>query len=222
MQGERAEVGGEILQIHGGAPGKGAQLLVEPGGVGADAGGVDDEEEFFGLDLIDVKVVNRAAALIAHQGVLALAVLQFADVVGQDAVEEFRGGAAAHDDLAHVGNIEQSGGGAHGLVFIEDAGVVQGHFPAAEINQAGAQFLVGGEEWRSLKHKFPMSSWCDYIWFGLRAAIKIRAAAEEKWRMKSAFPPHPHFSTFICSLGTFRSPVTRCSVASTRALGPQA
>ena len=163
LQCQRAEIGGEVLQIHVGAPGKGGQLLVQPGGVRADARGVDDEEEFLRLDLIDVEVVNRAAALVAHERVLALPGLQFADVIGQHAVEEFRRRAAAHHDFAHVRDVEQSGGGAHGVVLLQDAGVMERHFPAAEINQARAQFLVGGEKWGSLKHEIAMSSCCDYI-----------------------------------------------------------
>ena len=193
LQGQRAEISGQILQIHVGPPGKRRQLGAQPGGVRAGAGGVDDEEELLGLDLIDVEVVNRAAALVAHEGVLALAALEFADVVGQDAVEEFGSGAAAHHDFAHVGYVKQAGGGADGVMFFEDAGVMQGHFPAAEFNQAGAQFLMDGKEWRSLKHEISVSLLWDYIWF---------PAPDRHKNMRS---PYPHFSTFICSWGTFRS-----------------
>jgi hypothetical protein len=57
-----------------------------------------------------------------------------------------------------VGNIKETGGGADSAVFLHDAGVLDGHFPPPEINQAGAQFLVGRVKWRSLQHGFSISA----------------------------------------------------------------
>jgi hypothetical protein len=37
-------------------------------------------------------------------------------------------------------------------MFVHDAGVVDGHFPSAELDDLAAQFLVGAKEWRSFQH----------------------------------------------------------------------
>ena len=53
---------------------------------------------------------------------------------------------AADGDFAHVGDVENAGGVADGEMFVHDAGVLDRHFPAAEINQLRAEFLVRGKE----------------------------------------------------------------------------
>ena len=40
-----------------------------------------------------------------------------------------------------------------GQMLLDDAGVLHRHFPAAKINQLGAEFLMGGEKWRAFKHE---------------------------------------------------------------------
>jgi hypothetical protein len=45
-----------------------------------------------------------------------------------------------------VTDIENSGGGAHGHVFINRAAVLNGHFPAAEFDHSSAKTAVRGIE----------------------------------------------------------------------------
>jgi hypothetical protein len=49
-------------------------------------------------------------------------------------------------------NVENSGGTADGEMFVGDAGILDGHFPAAEINQFGTELLVGGKQWSAFQH----------------------------------------------------------------------
>jgi hypothetical protein len=45
-----------------------------------------------------------------------------------------------------VRNVENAGGIADGEMFVGDAGVLDGHLPAAEVNEFGAEFLVSGKK----------------------------------------------------------------------------
>jgi hypothetical protein len=53
-----------------------------------------------------------------------------------------------------VGDIKDAGGRSDGLVFVNDTGVLHGHFPAAEFNQARAEFLMRGKKWCAFQHDF--------------------------------------------------------------------
>ena len=95
---------------------------------------------------IDDQVIDHAALFVQHQRVLPLPDGEFRDIVGEEVVEECPGVRAADEKFAHVGDIENPGGFADSFVFLDDAGVLHGHIPAAEIDEPRAQFLVGGEE----------------------------------------------------------------------------
>lgn len=112
----------------------GGKFGFEPEDVGLDAGGVDDKKIFVFADAIGVEVVDDAAFCVAHEGVLAGADGEFADVVGEGAIEEIGGAGAGEERFAHVGDVEDAGGVADGLVFVGDGGVLDGHFPAAELD----------------------------------------------------------------------------------------
>ncbi len=45
-------------------------------------------------------------------------------------------------DDAHVRDVEDAGGAAHGVVLADLRAVLDGHVPAAEIDEAGAQLVV--------------------------------------------------------------------------------
>ena len=53
---------------------------------------------------------------------MAPAVGELADVVGDQALHGLGGARPAEPDLAHVRDVEEAGGRAHGLVLVEDAG----------------------------------------------------------------------------------------------------
>ncbi len=69
---------------------------------------------------------------------------------------EFRNASApraADGDFAHVRDVENAGGVAHGEMLVGDAGVLHGHLPAAEINQLRAEFLVRGKKCGAFEHE---------------------------------------------------------------------
>src|ERR1035437_479057 len=70
-----------VLELHLAAPGERGELLLQPRYVGVDAGSVADEQVFAGGEAVGVKIIDDAAALVAHQGILTLAGRQFAEVV---------------------------------------------------------------------------------------------------------------------------------------------
>ena len=82
---------------------------------------------------------------------MALAWGEAVDVVGEELVEPVGGVGAADEDLAHVGDIEDAGVGADGVVFVEDGGVLDWHVPSGEGDEACAERLVGGFEGRVLE-----------------------------------------------------------------------
>ena len=53
-------------------------------------------------------------------------------------MEEIVGRRAFDEDFSHVAHIEQADRLADGHVFLDDARVLEGHLPAAELNEACA------------------------------------------------------------------------------------
>ena len=104
--------------------------------------GVDAEEEGIVRHFVDQDIVHEAAVFIKQAGVLRLPVLQFRDGVGGGEVHEFHGFRAANLDLAHVADVEHTYGFAHGMVLIDEARVLDGHVPAAEIDHLRARGAV--------------------------------------------------------------------------------
>jgi hypothetical protein len=51
----------------------------------------------------------------------------------------FSASAAGDLDLAHVADVEEPRARPHGHVLVGDAGVLDGHVPAAEFDHAGAE-----------------------------------------------------------------------------------
>jgi len=50
-----------------------------------------------------------------------------------------------------VGNIEHSGAGADGHVFVDDAGILDGHVPPAEFDHPRPERAMPGMQWRFLQ-----------------------------------------------------------------------
>ena len=88
-------------------------------------------------DFVDQDVVDESAVFVEQPGILRLADLQSGRVVSRDVIDEGAGLRPADFDLAHVADVEQAHGFAHGMVLVEDAGVLDGHVPAAEIDHFG-------------------------------------------------------------------------------------
>lgn len=124
----------------------GGEVALHPVVVGLDHGGVDDEEKGFRVGAIEEEVVEDTAGFKQEEGVLALAGGEFGDVVGEEPVEVGERVWAGDPEFAHVGDIKEAGLGANGVVFLEDAGVLDGHEPAAEGDHSGTEAAVDGIE----------------------------------------------------------------------------
>ncbi len=127
-------------------PGMWPMLLADPGDVLLAGAGVDDDEVVVVGELVEDDVVDEGAVGVEHGGVVGLADLQFAAVVHEQALEGGEGAGAAELDVAHVGDVEEADGGADGHVLGDEAGVLDGHVPAAEVDHFGFVAAVGGVE----------------------------------------------------------------------------
>src|SRR5262249_15345561 len=54
-------------------------------------------------------------------------------------------------ELAHVAHVEEPNGRAHAPVLLDDARILDGHFPATELDHPSAGLHVSGVEGRSLQ-----------------------------------------------------------------------
>ena len=113
-------------------------------------GGVDAQEVVIVGDFVDQDVVDETAVSIEQRRILGLAELEFRRVVDGDVLHQIERLRAAHFDLAHVADVEQSHALAHGAMLVEDACVFDGHVPAAEVDHLGAYGTMDGVE-RSLE-----------------------------------------------------------------------
>src|SRR4029453_12627509 len=104
--------------------------------------GVRNHQEFVGATTVGDEVVDDAAVFLADQRVLALALGHGGNFAYQRIVQDRRRVRSGDPDFAHVGEVEQAGGLADGVVLGQLGGVLKGHLPAAEIREGRAQFLV--------------------------------------------------------------------------------
>jgi len=101
-----------------------------------------------GGEPVDEQVVDDGSLRRRERGVLRLAVDQFIDVVGGDAIYEGDCFGTANVDLAHMRNVEEAGVSACAQVFFDGTGgILDWHVPAAEIDHAAAQLPVSVIEW---------------------------------------------------------------------------
>ena len=106
-------------------------------------GRVHAQEEMIVGDLVDQDVVDETAVLVEQPGIVRLADLQLRGGVGRDVIDQLQRFRPANFDLAHVADVEQAHALAHGVVLIDDAGVVDRHVPAAEIDHLRAHSAMG-------------------------------------------------------------------------------
>ena len=98
---------------------------------------VRHEEDLELAAQVDDDVVDRAAVLVAAQGVLRLARLDAAEVVGEAGVDERRRPRTAHEGLAQMADVEQPDRVPDRRVLGQNtpAGVLQRHAPTAELGE---------------------------------------------------------------------------------------
>lgn len=71
-------------------------------------------------------------------------------------IEEAFGVGATDDELAHVGDVEDADVLADGVMFSDEAGVLDRHFPTGERNQTSSEcevILVEGGSLESVVHE---------------------------------------------------------------------
>ena len=78
-------------------------------------------------------VVDKTAVFVEQAEYCAWPMLQPRRIVGGDVIDELESLRTAHLDFAHVADIEQAHRPADGVVFVENAGILHRHVPAAEI-----------------------------------------------------------------------------------------
>jgi hypothetical protein len=93
-------------------------------------------------------VVHEPAVIVQEAGVMRLAELELRYRIGSDEIGQPRRFGSADLDLAHVADIEQPGRRSHGIVFVDNAGVLHRHVPPAEIHHLGAERTVQAVQWR--------------------------------------------------------------------------
>ena len=108
--------------------------------------GVDHDHELV-VEPVDGAVVDEGALRREDRGVLHPAGLERADVVAGDPVHEGVPVGPGDLELAHVGDVEHPGAGAHRVVLGQDAGgILHRHLPAGEGDHLGAQASVRIEQ----------------------------------------------------------------------------
>ena len=111
------------------------------------------------VEAVDEAVVERAAVLLADDGVLRLADLETGRVVRGDVLDQAERVTAADLELSHVGDVEQAGVIADGPVFGEDAGgVLDRHLEARKGDELRAEppvLLVEGRTLQVVGHRIP-------------------------------------------------------------------
>jgi hypothetical protein len=131
---------------------------VEPGqslgnrrGNGLAVGGVGHHQEMGIGEPVDDQVVEHGAGVVADHRVVRPPHRQPTRRGHQRKVECRRCAAPLYVELAHVGEIKETGSVPDCDMLLDQPGVLNRHFPAGEGNHPGAEGAVSGIE-RSLEH----------------------------------------------------------------------
>ena len=111
------------------------------------------EQKFLLASSINDQVIDDAATVVQQKGVLTRANVELGDVIREHGVEPFARACPVHDQLPHVRNIEDANVVSHGLMFLDNARVLNRHDPSGERDHSRAEpdvFVV--------KRRFPRSS----------------------------------------------------------------
>ena len=107
--------------------------------------GVDYQQKTVRRAPVNKQVVNNAALVIAHRSIERLFHRKFGDVVCHEMIYKAFGVAALGVHFAHVAYVKKPCSGAAGKMLVQETGVLHGHFPAAEFDDAPAcadMFLI--------------------------------------------------------------------------------
>ncbi len=135
LHGDGGPVGGDVDDGDVELLGNGQQVRQVLVGVG----GVDHQQEALLLEAVQVGVVHGAAVLSGDDAVLGHVQVQRIHVAAEHVLQERDAVGAGHQQTAHVGHVKQGAEVAGVQVLGNDAGgVLDGHFPSAEVHHGGA------------------------------------------------------------------------------------
>ena len=155
LNGDGGPVGGDVGYLHIELLSDGQQVSQVLFGVG----GVDHQQEIVLLEHIEIGVVDGVAVLVGDDAVLGGVQLQGQNVAGQDVLQELDPVRTFDQQTAHVGHVEQAAVAAGVQMLGNDAGgVLDGHFPAAEVHHGSAGCHVNGKQLGSLQFTHVFSS----------------------------------------------------------------
>ena len=97
-----------------------------------------DHEEIKRFEPVNQHVVENASLVVGDERIPDLARFELGDVVGEQVVEKAARIGPAELDPAHVSDIEQADGLPHRLMLLDDRRVLDGHFPAGEVDHPAA------------------------------------------------------------------------------------
>ncbi len=87
-------------------------------------------------------VIHHPSGFVAQESVPDAPRGEGADAARQQRLEGRLGRGAFDVELSHVGDVEETGGLAHGAVLVEDGAVLHGHGEAREGHDARPEFAV--------------------------------------------------------------------------------
>ncbi len=109
--------------------------------------GVRDHQPLSLREAIDEHVIDAAAVFGQDQRVRgAAAGDERGDICGESSLKSLLTGGSRHAELAEMRDVEHTGRGAHRVVLGDDAGVLEGHLPAAEVGQPCTQLPMLREQ----------------------------------------------------------------------------
>jgi hypothetical protein len=114
-------------------------------------GCVDAEEIMILRHFVNQDIVYYPAVRVQQRRVLRLAHFEFAGMIRSHEIGQGAGVGPVDFDLSHVADIEQPHRRAYRVMFFDDAGILDGHLPPAEIHQLGPQGPVYGIQRRGAK-----------------------------------------------------------------------
>ncbi len=124
---EREGSGGGALVFEGDVSVELIFVMGDPFPIGIDPCGIDHEEKRHVTVLVDDEVVEDSAGIVGEECVLSFAGSESAKVICQESVKEAASVVSGHAKFSHVGDIEESAAGANGLMFGDDACILNGH-----------------------------------------------------------------------------------------------
>ena len=133
---------GTVVALDGG--GQVLEILIR-------VGRVHHQEEPVLLKLVEIGVVHGPAVFVGDDAVLGLIDVQGQHIAGEDVLEKGHPVLSLHQETAHMGHIKEAARVAGIEVLRHDAvGILDGHFPPADIHHVGPRRHMDLIELRAL------------------------------------------------------------------------